>query len=157
MIGCAMLCEISKALSIAKENDAPFGGINVIFAGDFAQLPPIKQSRLYSQDRPGKGSKKLSQHEQEKNILGKLLWLSIQKVVVLTENMRQRVLENQDDFELLNTRLATTVAPDWNSEKWKDTPIIVAGNEAKDRLNEAATYAFAQRTRRPLHIYYPID
>jgi len=28
--------------------DAPFGGINVIFAGDFAQLMPVQGQALYN-------------------------------------------------------------------------------------------------------------
>ena len=36
MIGCKLLLQINEALRIAKENDRPFGGINIIFAGDFA-------------------------------------------------------------------------------------------------------------------------
>lgn len=41
MIRCSLLHDISHVLSIAKDNPAPFGGINVIFAGDFAQLPQL--------------------------------------------------------------------------------------------------------------------
>ncbi len=33
---------------IAKENDTPFGGVNVVFAGDFCQLPPVGGTRLYA-------------------------------------------------------------------------------------------------------------
>jgi hypothetical protein len=49
MISCKFLCRISEALSIAKGNTTAFGGVNVIFAGDFAQLPPVKETHLYSQ------------------------------------------------------------------------------------------------------------
>ena len=48
MIGSHFLCQISKALSNAKGNTSPFGGINIIFAGDFAQLPPVGNDHLYS-------------------------------------------------------------------------------------------------------------
>jgi hypothetical protein len=46
MIGCSLLYNISEALIEAKGNTSPFGGINVIFAGDFAQLPPVGDIRL---------------------------------------------------------------------------------------------------------------
>jgi hypothetical protein len=29
--------------------DLPFGGMNIIFAGDFTQLPPVGGSSLYSE------------------------------------------------------------------------------------------------------------
>ena len=47
MISCEFLLQISEALSNAKGNSLPFRGVNVIFAGDFAQLPPF-QTRLYA-------------------------------------------------------------------------------------------------------------
>ena len=48
MIGCQMMYRISEALIEAKGNSAPFGGINFIVAGDFAQLPPVGETRLYA-------------------------------------------------------------------------------------------------------------
>lgn len=48
VIGCKMLVSIHEALCIAKGNDMPFGDMNVVFAGDFAQLPPVGQRSLYS-------------------------------------------------------------------------------------------------------------
>jgi len=49
MISCEFLFDISEALSRAKDNHpTSFGGINVIFARDFAQLPPVRQTSLYS-------------------------------------------------------------------------------------------------------------
>ena len=47
MISCRFLCKISEALSLAKGDSRAFGGVNVIFAGDFAQLPPINESCLF--------------------------------------------------------------------------------------------------------------
>jgi hypothetical protein len=41
MVSCSLLYDISKALSDAKGNPSPFGGINVIFAGVFTQLQPV--------------------------------------------------------------------------------------------------------------------
>lgn len=41
MISCDFLTKIYNALVDAKGNTAPFGGINVIFARDFAQLSPV--------------------------------------------------------------------------------------------------------------------
>jgi len=41
MIGCEMLRNISRALMEVKGTTVTFGCVNVIFAGDFAQLPPI--------------------------------------------------------------------------------------------------------------------
>lgn len=43
MISCNFLVQIHEALCEVKENSAPFGGISIVFAGDFAQLPPVGQ------------------------------------------------------------------------------------------------------------------
>ena len=37
MLGCEMLHKISRALTEAKGSTGAFGGLNVIFAGDFHQ------------------------------------------------------------------------------------------------------------------------
>lgn len=47
MIGCEMLHNISSVLTEVKGRTAAFGGVNVVFAGDFAQLPLIGDVRLY--------------------------------------------------------------------------------------------------------------
>jgi len=47
MIGCKMLHNVSGALTEAKGKTTTFGGVSIIFAGDFAQLPPIGDVRLY--------------------------------------------------------------------------------------------------------------
>ena len=51
MVDCNSLYNISAQMSSAlKVEDQPFGGVNIILAGDFAQLPPPAGSALYSQD-----------------------------------------------------------------------------------------------------------
>jgi len=49
MIACHDNYKISSQLAKAlNEFDLPIGGINMIFSGDFAQLPPVFGSPLYS-------------------------------------------------------------------------------------------------------------
>ncbi|KAJ6562053.1 hypothetical protein B0H19DRAFT_879204, partial [Mycena capillaripes] len=171
MIGCGLLSDISEALSIAKGTTDSFGGINIIFAGDFAQLPPVGQTRLYSHlMRPGMTA---ATRPSQKKVFGKLLWLSIQTVVLLTEIKRQSGPENagflsllgrlregrctEPDYELLNTRVLSNLAVDWTDEGWRNAPLIVSENATKDAFNIKAAYAFAKRTGQPLHWYYASD
>ena len=169
MIGCKMLYQISEALIEAKGNTSPFGGINLIVAGDFAQLPPVGESRLTASIDTSQ-SRQTSKRGQE-NVFGKLLWLSMNKVVILKQNMRQSGPENaplvdlltrlregrctNKDYELLSSRVLQNMNVDWG--KWKNTPIIVSENAQKDALNIRAAEAFARKTNQPLHWYHAID
>ncbi|KAF9037308.1 hypothetical protein BDZ89DRAFT_902776, partial [Hymenopellis radicata] len=168
MIGCKFLLTIARALNEAKESPALFGGINVIFAGDFAQLPPVGDTNLYRRLRDDYRA-----DTKEKLLLGKLLWYSVDTVITLHEAMRQRGDSNdvflallsrlrrgactKADYALLNTRLISRTNPDWTDPKWKSAPIIVSGNATKDLLNQQATHAYARKSGRPLHYYYADD
>lgn len=169
MIGCKFLFKIHQALCISKENKNPFGGINIIFAGDFAQLPPVGDTRFCSKLNTQKRATNAGQNE----MFGKLLWLSVNKCVMLTEIMRQRGPENQhfiellqrlrigqcneDDYDLLNTKILCHAQPDWAEKDWTETPVIVSNNEAKDLINIRCAEAFAAKTGRVLHYYHALD
>ena len=171
MISCEFLIEVSEALSKAKGNTDPFGGINILFAGDFAQLPPVLQCRLYADptSKYGKGSQ-----QKEKKILGRLLWLMIDTVVELTTNMRQQGRENvrfsellnrlrvgnctDADYEVLQSRIVGQNCDiDFDDPKWKSSPIIVSDNSTKDAINERCAIAFAQQTNQTLQWYHATD
>jgi hypothetical protein len=88
MIGCEMLQKVSRALTEAKGVTTAFGGVNMIFAGDFAQLPPIGDTRLYKDINTASIAAAATNRAQGKT-LGRLLWLSVETVVMLHETMRQ--------------------------------------------------------------------
>lgn len=85
MLGCNFLAELSESLSIAKGNADAYGKMNLIFSEDFTQLPPVSQSKLFSHIDTWRISSKTSQV----NMLGKLLWLSIDTIVILSEVVQQ--------------------------------------------------------------------
>ena len=66
MISCRDIYTISKqlALSLNNKNDA-FGGMNIIFAGDFAQLPPVMSKSLYAHEVGTSAKSSMSIFEQE--------------------------------------------------------------------------------------------
>ena len=47
MICCEKLVDLDATLQKLKNNSAPFGGIDLILAGDFAQLPPVKHDSIF--------------------------------------------------------------------------------------------------------------
>lgn len=169
MIGCRLIFQISEALVSVKGNTNAFGGMNIIFAGDFAQLPPVGQKKLFSQVDT---NRKATARGQE-NLFGKLLWLSVKTVFILTEVMRQTGSRNEqfvnllsrlregkctrDDFNKLSSRVIANAKPDLSDPAWADAPIIVYDNKVKDALNMKAAEAFANRTRQQLHWYHATD
>ena len=171
MIGCHMMVDIHNALVNATGCTDPFGGINVIFAGDFAQLPPVGDTKLYTHLNYGKlHADTLS---GQKTVFGKLLWRSIDTVVLLDEQMRQAGEANsrfvsllnrlrdgsctEEDFRLLNTRLISATDEDLKSELWQNASVIVSENAVKDAINVRATLAFAERTGQTVQWFEAID
>ena len=100
MIGCEMLHKISRGLTDAKGCTTAFGGVNMIFAGDFAQLPPIGDTRLYKDVNTASVTTAATNRGQSK-ALGRLLWLSVETVVMLDESMRQSGSGNAGFVDLL--------------------------------------------------------
>ena len=165
MIGCSLLLQIHEALVDAKGCTEPFGGVSVIFAGDFVQLPPVNQTKLFSQTKSAK----------ETTIFSQLLWRLVTTVAILTEQMCQAGPENlpfiemlsrlhdgrctQADYELLNTHMLRNVL---EKEKmlnthWHDAPMIVYSNAIKDAINLQATLVFARHTGQHVQWYHAVD
>ena len=47
MMGCSKFKELDAMLKKAKNCDLPFGGLDILLCGDFAQLPAVKQTSLH--------------------------------------------------------------------------------------------------------------
>ena len=91
MLSARDLYRISNQLSqVFNTPEDSFGGLNMVFAGDFAQLPPAVGGEgvsLYSCSIGSIASSKKSQEEA----IGKALWHQVTTVVILRQNMRQKV------------------------------------------------------------------
>ena len=170
-IGCGLLVDVHNALVSATGSTELFGGMSVIFAGDFAQLPPVLDTKLYTHlnyeklhaDTPAR----------QKTTFGKLLWRSVGTVVILTEQMRQHGEANKqfvsllnrlregictiDDFALLTSRLISSAGEDLLMDEWQKAPIIVSENAVKDAINTRATLAFAKRTHQTVQWFDAMD
>ena len=167
---CARLCEIYNKPEIA------FGGVNMIVAGDFAQLPPVGGNPLYRRFSKKEMNSKQSEYEQL-SILGLIYWHQFTTVVILRKNMRQKYqspedtklrtcLENmryasctKEDLDFLYTRVAGREAtqPHLTDPKFRNVPIITAWNVQKDRINDVGALRFANDTGQTLSHFYSID
>jgi len=98
MISCKFLCRISEALSMAKGNTAMFVSFNTIFAVNFAHLSPVRETHLYSHINTQ--YQQATTHHQQ-TVFGKLLWLTVDIVIILHRVERQVGAHNEDFLNLL--------------------------------------------------------
>lgn len=90
MIGALFLSQISDRLKHATGIERPFGGINVIFAGDFGQLKPVRAKTLFSHELVQSiGTYQISSEHGVKSLTGAYLWRQVNHVVILRKNVRQ--------------------------------------------------------------------
>jgi hypothetical protein len=166
LIGAQLLCQIDHALRFAKESPNEwFGGINVIFAGDFYQYPPVGSTPLYMPIQ-AKAPQKSTDIEKR---LGRLAWKSVNVVISLSEQQRMkddpeyasavgrlRVRDcNLGDVELFNSRVVKSIRhPDGLSmigEREKATMLVgtnfvrelVNNTKAKSSVEGELTYCAA--------------
>src|ERR1700676_5578950 len=99
MLSCSDMYDINPQPAKAfNEPNEPFGGLNIYFSGDFSQLPPVgggESVSLYSGSIGTQIYSGLSHYGQE-SAIGKALWHQVTTVVILRENMRQKLQTPED-------------------------------------------------------------
>ncbi|KAI0062092.1 hypothetical protein BV25DRAFT_1782314, partial [Artomyces pyxidatus] len=132
MVSAEFLSDISNRIKEARVGrrsceNMPFGGVNVIFTGDFGQLAPVHSMTLFSHKLVGNVDVNQGQSVQKQSALhGALLWRQVNRVVQLQKNMRQ---SDDPTFAGLVGRVREEV------DKFKDAPIIVADRQTRDAFN----------------------
>lgn len=92
MVSAELLSSIADRLSLAKSGspaakDKTFGGINIIFAGDMAQLKPVKGTALYSHTVVSNlSSFSFETVKSQEHLFEAFLWRSLTHVVQLIKN-----------------------------------------------------------------------
>ena len=165
--------QLAKIMNVA---DKPFGGLNMVFSGNFAQLPPTiggEKVSLYSRVIGAIASDQKSQEEA----IGKALWHQITTVVILRQNMRQRTQSTEDarlhtalenmrykactpeDISFLRTRISSTIPGRASicDKEFRDVSIITGTNLHKDEINRLGSIHFAQETKQTLTHFFSED
>ena len=178
MVDLASLYKISDHLCRAMgKQDKPFGGLNIIVAGDFAQLAPPGQGckSLYNGD-VGTNVNAATNPRGQKNTLGKVLWHHFTTVVLLRQNMRQNISSEDDDrFRTMlgNLRYKNCTDKDLDYLKsrtvtksnqshlltpnTKDVPIITGRNVQRDKINLLCSEKYISEQKLESCDFYSVD
>ena len=90
-----MYCINVQLAKVFKNAHILFSGLNMIFSGDFAQLPPAvggENVSLFSRSISRVSMDRKSQEEA----VGKALWHQVTTVVILCQNMHQHKQSSED-------------------------------------------------------------
>lgn len=187
LLSAELLSQVSHRICQAKSwdetaRDKPFGGVNVIFAGDLGQLRPPMSNALYSfklVDKLGPGT--IQTVKGQSALHGAFLWCQIDVVVELKQNWRARDdaafvemlnrirlgkvrkiaidRHNASDYDVLKTRLLPEIQGRSKDEfeSFKDAPIIVTRKYLRDAINQSKACAFATQTGQEHHVYHAKD
>ncbi|CAF0937589.1 unnamed protein product [Rotaria sordida] len=169
MVGLTLLAKLNRIICVAKclDPQVPFGGVNVIFFGDYLQYRPVYDVPLHTDfSLPSKKkSGKLPNENEIQQRVARSLILQINCVVKLTQQMRTEDLRylqllerlrhgqcNHDDYELLLARVVGQPStPSLHDSPWNKAPILVFRNEVRTQLNhKAAIHNAAQLGSTPM-------
>ncbi len=183
MVGATLLSAICSRLQHAKgqsqvAEDRPFGGVSVIFLGDFGQLRPVSSPSLYSHRYIKEPTVQDAQHKSTLAAFkGVYIWRSVSTVVMLRKNQRQskdapysemlsRVREGRSglaryqgtayDFRVLQKRLIQNFDGPTCS-RFVDAPVIVGRKSIRDALNRRLLQLHADSIGAHVDVYYAID
>ncbi|KAI3998452.1 hypothetical protein K525DRAFT_214639 [Schizophyllum commune Loenen D] len=149
----------------------------MIFAGDFAQLPPVQGLKLYDRKVQTDVERKRMSLAVQMNIIGKAMWHQVTTVVILTENMRMKKATLADramaaalanmryaactmaDIEFLLSRVVgrSPRAPSLSDPLLRNVSIITARHSEKDAFNDLGAKRFAEETGQELTSFYSCD
>ena len=162
LVGLKMLCSLSHALhqlknissSSSKTTHQPFGGLNVIFFGDFKQFPPIMDTPLWN----------IEQSTVTQIAEGQNIWSQLTDVVELNEQKRQTDKEYSDFLNAMrddkcsqshvnycNKRLYTNLSLE-ERDTFRDAPVIVSRNSLRSVFNLNYCKMIESITQNPLVI-----
>lgn len=184
MISASLMCDISSRLQHAKgasaiAEDVPFGGVHVLFFGDFGQLRPVGGAPLYSHRYSAQPTVQDAQKVSGVGAMkGVYLWrLASETAVLLSKNERQR---NDDDYCHLLERvrdgrsgdakynrtafdyrtLQNRLIQNFDAEtcaRFANAPVIVGRKVVRDPLNYRLAQHHANSISAEYHIYYSRD
>jgi ATP-dependent DNA helicase PIF1 len=192
LMSAELLSSVSQRICQAKSwdetaRDKPFGGVNVIFAGDFGQLRPPRSNALYSYRLVRQLAPATMQTITGQAALhGAFLWRQVDTVVELRQNWRAKLdapfvemlnrirvgkarkgrlaaehvsEDEQSDYDILKSRMLSEIKRRSveEFEGFKDAPIVVTKKFLRDAINESKAHSFARATTQEFEVYHARD
>ncbi len=121
---------VDKVFRLVREDDRPFGGVQVIFLGDFFQLPPVVDMEEGGELSYCFESPVWSELNLKNILLVENHRQNEENFIKALSNMRTNALNN-DDIKLLNTRCVSL-----QNEKVPDILHIFSTNREADTYNQ---------------------
>ncbi|CAF2058057.1 unnamed protein product [Rotaria magnacalcarata] len=151
MVGLSLLARLNRIVKTAKHinSEIPFGGVNVIFFGDYLQYSPVLDRPLYHSCA---SSEQITERQIDMQCAQKLI-SQMNCVVELSQQMRTedlRYLEllNRlrggqsiiEDYQLLCTRIVGNpkLQASLRQKPWNEAPILVFRNTLRTQINNRA-------------------
>lgn len=172
LLSCELNSEVDASLRFAKEKpDIWFGGVMIIFAGDFYQYAPVCGTPLYN---PISLYTSQSNEEIGKR-LGRLAWKTVNSVITLNEQQRMKSdpeygsavqrLRTRDctfeDMDLFNSRVVKSAlnpnGVDMGKPENFDAAAIVRTNLLRGVLNTRKAEANCAKLNTPLVMCAALD
>ena len=168
-----LMNKLKPKLGVLKQNaGCLYGGLCVLFSGDFNQLPPVGGTPLY---RYIDFDLQRYNNPNEKNLpdrdivdLSREFWTAIDDVYILKENHRitepsyceflRRVRTNQvtdDDIKYLNSRIISN--PEMRCHEWDNALLILTRNALRTMWNNTHALQHAHEQHRQVIISPAFD
>lgn len=190
MVGALFLSQFSSRLQQAKSEDPscavkPFGGVHVIFMGDFGQLKPPRQHSLFAHQLVDNPSFEESKHPDGVNAMnGAFLWRQVSVVVKLVKNHRHatdhayaafldrvrlgeckaptaqsNLSHTEDDLQFLRQRDISRLAgiDAVSLGQFRDAPVIVGSRDVRDAVNAKYVAYHSKRLGQSVTLYHAED
>jgi len=126
MVSPEIFSSIDKIIQAFKQNNEPFGGIQVILSGDFFQLPPI--SRVFKEKRFAWQSPSWKDLDLQTCYLEKKFRQDDDKLISVLDDIRSGQI-SQNTYDILNSRLNKELDIDFTPTK------LYTHNMDVDRIN----------------------
>merc|ERR1711891_127803 len=162
MMGCSKFREVDEMLRKAKNCDLPFGGLDVLLSGDFAQLPAVKQTSLH--DALVQSTQKYIVPE-EHVMAAASLFAKFRKFELTTLHrsedcmklrellLRYRNLDNSEPS--INMKdIADIDVLDCKNQDFKDTTILVTTRRERAELSRKIGQTFVKNKGVPFYWWY---